>query len=77
MGRNRWLSLLGLAASGLSSGSVLARPNTHAPAISTWDARASSVVFGFGHSLGGAGDFTRLSYNGNFSTPLVELKLAL
>jgi hypothetical protein len=26
------------------------------------------VVLGFGHSLGGGGDFTRLSYNANFSS---------
>src|SRR6185295_13711640 len=55
-------------AGGSISGTALARPNTHAPAISTWDGRASSVVLGIGHSLGGAGDFTRLSYNANFSS---------
>jgi len=63
-----WLGVLGLAASVLGSPALLARPNTHAPAISTWDARASSVVLGIGRSLGGAGDFTRLSYNANFSS---------
>jgi hypothetical protein len=63
-----WLSLLGLLAGGSISSAALARPNTHAPAISTWDGRASSVVLGIGHSLGGAGDFTRLSYSANFSS---------
>ncbi|MEO8184109.1 MAG: hypothetical protein ABI895_35260, partial [Deltaproteobacteria bacterium] len=57
-----------LTASGLSSAPAFARPNTHAPAISTWDARASSVMLGYGSSLGGAGEFTRLSYSANFSS---------
>jgi len=57
-----------LAAGVLGAPVALALPNTHAPAISTWDARASSMVFGYAHSLGGAGDFTRLSYNANFSS---------
>jgi hypothetical protein len=45
-----------------------ARPNTHAPAISTWDPRASSVVFGLGRSMSGDGSFTFTSYNANFSS---------
>jgi hypothetical protein len=45
-----------------------ARPNTHAPAISTWDPRASSVVFGLGRGLSGAGSFTFTSYSANFSS---------
>jgi hypothetical protein len=57
-----------LAAGALGAAPAFALPNTHAPAISTWDARASSVVLGYAHSLGGAGDFTRLSYNANFSS---------
>jgi hypothetical protein len=57
-----------LAAGALGAASAFALPNTHAPAISTWDARASSVVLGYGHSLGGAGDFTRLTYSANFSS---------
>jgi hypothetical protein len=65
----RWASgLLALATSGLSAAPAVARPNTHAPAISTWDARASSVVLGYGSSLGGAGEFTRLTYSANFSS---------
>lgn len=47
---------------------ALARPNTHAPAISTWDTRASTVVLGLGRAVSGSGDFTRLSYNANFSS---------
>jgi hypothetical protein len=45
-----------------------ARPNTHAPAVSTWDPRASSVVFAFGRALSGDGSFTFTSYNANFSS---------
>jgi hypothetical protein len=45
-----------------------ARPNTHGPAISTWDARASSVVLGLGRAVSGDGGFTLASYNANFSS---------
>ncbi|HEU4582138.1 MAG TPA: hypothetical protein VFS67_27975 [Polyangiaceae bacterium] len=66
--RRRWQNALVLAAGVLGAPAASALPNTHAPAISTWDTRASSVVLGYAHSLGGAGDFTRLSYNANFSS---------
>lgn len=52
----------------LVSGAAGARPNTHAPAISTWDPRASSVVFALGRAVSGEGDFTLASYNANFSS---------
>jgi hypothetical protein len=45
-----------------------ARPNTHAPAVSTWDPRASSVVAGLGRSVSGEGSFSFTSYNANFSS---------
>jgi hypothetical protein len=45
-----------------------ARPNTHAPAISTWDPRASSVVVGLGGAVSGDGAFAFKSYNANFSS---------
>lgn len=45
-----------------------ARPNTHAPAVSTWDPRASSVVLGLGRAISGDGAFTFTSYNANFSS---------
>lgn len=51
----------------VSSGAA-ARPNTHAPAISTWDPRASSVVLGLGRAMSGDGAFTFTSYNANFSS---------
>jgi hypothetical protein len=61
-------SLLIGAAGGLDSRPALARPNTHAPAISTWDTRASSVVLALGRGVSGGADFTRVSYNANFSS---------
>jgi hypothetical protein len=45
-----------------------ARPNTHAPAVSTWDPRASSVVAGLGRAVSGDGSFSFTSYNANFSS---------
>jgi hypothetical protein len=45
-----------------------ARPYTHAPAISTWDTRASSVVLGLGRAVSGDGAFTLASYTANFSS---------
>lgn len=47
---------------------ALARPNTHGPAISTWDTRASSVVLALGRAVSGDGGFTHASYNANFSS---------
>jgi hypothetical protein len=52
----------------LAGSAAHARPNTHAPAISTWDPRASSVVFALGRAVSGDGDFTLASYNANFSS---------
>jgi hypothetical protein len=66
-GHRIWASGLALAALTLSPPAA-ARPNTHAPAISTWDPRASSVVFGLGSSVSGDGGFTLASYNANFSS---------
>ncbi len=62
------LVALALAGSASLAGTARARPNTHAPAISTWDTRASTVVLGIGRAVSGTGDFTRLSYNANFSS---------
>jgi hypothetical protein len=45
-----------------------ALPNTHGPAISTWDPRGSSVVFGLGGGVTGDGSFAFKSYNANFSS---------
>jgi hypothetical protein len=49
-------------------GEARARPNTHGPAISTWDPRASSVVLGLTRAVSGTGGFSALSYNANFSS---------
>jgi hypothetical protein len=69
------LSARALACGGLSLLACLftaavgkALPNTHAPAISTWDPRASSVVLGLGGGVTGAGSFAFKSYNANFSS---------
>jgi hypothetical protein len=60
-------SALGVALT-LAAGDAIGRPNTHAPAISTWDPRASSVVVGLGRAVSGDGGFTHASYNANFSS---------
>jgi len=47
--------------------SAHALPGTHAPAISTYDTRASSVVLAYRHTSSEAGPFNTFSYNANFS----------
>ncbi len=44
-----------------------ALPGTHAPAISTYDTRASSVVLAYRHTASDAGPINTFSYNANFS----------
>ncbi len=44
-----------------------ALPGTHAPAISTYDTRASSVVLAYRHGASSEGPFNTFSYNANFS----------
>lgn len=66
-----WLSLalsIGALAALAFSKRAEASPNTHAPAISTWDPRASSVVFGLTSAVSGPGHFTAASYSANFSS---------
>jgi hypothetical protein len=63
-----WIGALALAAGLTRANGAHARPNTHAPAISTWDARASSVVFGLGQAMTGAGAYRHISYSANFSS---------
>jgi hypothetical protein len=48
--------------------SVHARPNTHALAISTWDTRASNIVFGYRRALFGSASTNILSYSANFAS---------
>ncbi|HEY1533400.1 MAG TPA: hypothetical protein VGF76_05265 [Polyangiaceae bacterium] len=45
-----------------------ALPGSHAPAISTYDTRASSVVLAYRHGASDAGPFNTFSYNANFSS---------
>jgi hypothetical protein len=51
----------------LFTGQVRAEPGTHAPAISTWDTRASTLEFGYRQGFLSGGHFDILSYNANFS----------
>ncbi len=48
-------------------------PGTHAPAISTYDTRASSVVFAYRHGSSDAGPFNTFSYNANFTSTTGKL----
>ncbi|HEY3667426.1 MAG TPA: hypothetical protein VGL19_15570, partial [Polyangiaceae bacterium] len=45
-----------------------ALPGSHAPAISTYDTRASSIVLAYRHGSSDAGPFDTFSYNANFSS---------
>lgn len=69
--RFRISALLGVAAA-LSTlaavRSASATAGTHAPAVSTYDTRASSVVFGYRHGFSSAGSFNTFSYNANFTS---------
>ncbi len=63
-----WLSCaLSLAACGFGR-SASATAGTHAPAVSTYDTRASSIVFGYRHGFSDAGSFNTFSYNANFTS---------
>ena len=50
-----------------------ALPGMHAPAISTYDTRASSIVFAYRHGQSDAGPFNTFSYNANFSSTTGKL----
>ena len=50
-----------------------ALPGTHAPAISTYDTRASSIVFAYRHGQSDSGPFNTFSYNANFSSTTGKL----
>ena len=45
-----------------------ARPGTHPVVVSTWDARASSVVLGYRHGSFDGGGLNEVSYHANFSS---------
>ena len=59
------LALLGQTAHAL--------PGTHAPAVSTYDTRASSVALAYRHGSSDAGPFNTFSYNANFSNTTGKL----
>lgn len=50
-----------------------ALPGTHAPSISTYDTRASSIVFAYRHGESSSGPFNTFSYNANFSSTTGKL----
>jgi hypothetical protein len=45
-----------------------ATAGTHAAAVSTYDTRASSIVFAYRHGFSDAGSFNSFSYNANFTS---------
>jgi len=49
-------------------GHAAAKGGAHAPAVSTYDTRASSVVFAYRHGFSDAGSFNTFSYNANFTS---------
>ncbi len=60
---------LGVALAGFAvSRGAAATAGTHAPAVSTYDTRASSVVFAYRHGFSDAGSFNTFSYNANFTS---------
>jgi hypothetical protein len=61
---------LAVAVAGFGLGRpALATPaGTHAPAVSTYDTRASSVVLAYRHGFSDAGSFNTFSYNANFTS---------
>jgi hypothetical protein len=64
-------AFLGMAAASVATviaGHAAATAGTHAPAVSTYDTRASSVVFGYRHGFSSAGSFNTFSYNANFTS---------
>jgi hypothetical protein len=63
-----WLGL-GVAVGAVTLGSpAKAQSGTHAPAVSTYDTRASSIVFAYRHGFSTAGSFNTFSYNANFTS---------
>jgi len=50
-----------------------ALPGTHAPAVSTYDTRASSVVLAYRHGSSSDGPFNTISYNANFTNTTGKL----
>jgi hypothetical protein len=69
--RNRVPPWLGCAAALVAccvGRTAAATAGTHAAAVSTYDTRASSIVFGYRHGFSDAGSFNTFSYNANFTS---------
>lgn len=69
--RYRVSAWLGLGVAACALGFVrpaAATAGTHAPAVSTYDTRASSIVFAYRHGFSDAGSFNTFSYNANFTS---------
>jgi hypothetical protein len=60
--------LVGASLATVVAGHAGATAGTHAPAVSTYDTRASSVVFAYRHGFSDAGSFNTFSYNANFTS---------
>ncbi len=66
---HRARACLGVALAGFGFGRpAAATAGTHAPAVSTYDTRASTVVFAYRHGFSAAGSFNTFSYNANFTS---------
>jgi len=63
-----YLGLATLGLTTLATRPVAATGGAHAPAVSTYDTRASSVVFAYRHGFSDAGSFNTFSYNANFTS---------
>jgi hypothetical protein len=67
MARGAVAALVGAGLVGFSSPAG-ARPGTHPVVVTTWDARASSVLFVYRHGFMKGGGFNDVGYNANFSS---------
>jgi hypothetical protein len=67
MARGAVAALVGAGLVGLSSPAG-ARPGTHPVVVTTWDARASSVLLVYRHGFMKGGGFNDVGYNANFSS---------
>lgn len=65
---NAWLGLAGAVSALSFVKPATATAGTHAPAVSTYDTRASSIVFAYRHGFSDAGSFNTFSYNANFTS---------
>src|SRR5689334_20737443 len=67
MARGAVAALIGAGLVGVAAGAA-ARPGTHPIVVTTWDARASSVLFTYRHGFMKGGGFNDVAYNANFSS---------